>query len=188
MFDKITNLFQSGPDVPDLIVGLGLEEWYLNLSDEQRQKLHEYSTFFGTGGELNLLDQGVQKTSQSAQEYLKGVGGTAASEKDYAFAETVLLEALERDDGSATSTHFAYNELIDVYYKQRDDREDAIEKCIEYCKKDIEIAEEFVAEFSEVPRIPSFKRLAIIYERQGQYEEALTVCDQALDIETTDGT
>ncbi len=188
MFDKITNLFQSGADVPDLIVGLGLEEWYLNLSDEQRQKLREYSTFFGTGGDINLLDQGVQETSQSAQEYLKGVGGTAASGNDYAFAETVLLKALERDDGSATSTHFAYNELIDVYYKQRDDRDDAIKKCIEYCKKDIEIAEEFVAEFGEVPRIPSFKRLAIIYERQDRYEEALAVCDQALDIGTTDGT
>jgi len=188
MFDKITGLFQSGPDVPDLIVGLGLEEWYLNLSDEQRQKIREYSTFFGTGGEINLIDQGVQETSQSARAYLKGVGGTAASKKDYVFAETVLLEALDRDDGSATSTHFTYNELIDVYYKQRDDRDDAIEKCIEYCKKDIEIAEEFVAEFGEVPRIPSFKRLAIIYERQSRYEEALAVCDQALDIGTTDGT
>ena len=188
MLDKITDLFRSGQDVPDLIVGLGLEDWYTRLSDEQQQKLHEYSTFFGTGGEMNLLDEGVTETSQSAQEYLKGVGGTAASEKDYEFAEFVLLEALERDDGSATSTHFTYNELIDIYYKQRDDREDAIEKCTEYCKKDIEIAEEFVAEFGEVPRIPSFKRLAIIYEKQDRYEEALAVCNQALAIGTVDGT
>lgn len=188
MFDKITDLFRSGPSVPDFIVGVGLEDWYVNLSDEQQQKLHEYSTFFGTGGEMNLLDTGTAETSQSAQEYLKGVGSTAASEKDYEFAEMVLLEALDREDGSATSTHFTYNELIDVYYKQRDDREDAIEKCIEYCKKDIEIADEFVAEFGEVPRIPSFKRLAIIYERQERYEDAIAVCDQALEIGTTDGT
>lgn len=188
VFDKILDLFRSGPGAPDFIVGVGLEEWYTNLSDEQRQKLHEYSTFFGTGGEMNLLDKGTGETSQSAQEYLKGVGSTAASEKDYEFAEMVLLEALDREDGSATSTHFTYNELIDVYYKQRDDREDAIEKCIEYCKKDIEIADEFVAEFGEVPRIPSFKRLAIIYERQERYEDAIAVCDQALEIGTTDGT
>lgn len=188
MFDKILDLFRSGPSVPDFIVGVGLEEWYTNLSDEQRQKLHEYSTFFGTGGEMNLLDKGTGETSQSAQEYLKGVGSTAASEKDYEFAEMVLLEALDREDGAATSTHFTYNELIDVYYKQRDDREDAIEKCIEYCKKDIEIADEFVAEFGEVPRIPSFKRLAIIYERQERYADAIAVCDQALEIGTTDGT
>jgi tetratricopeptide (TPR) repeat protein len=188
MFDKIMGLFRSGPSVPDFIVGVGLEDWYTNLSDEQQQKLHEYSTFFGTGGEMNLLDKGTGETSQSAQEYLKGVGSTAASEKDYGFAEMVLLEALEREDGSATSTHFTYNELIDVYYKQRDDRKDAIEKCIQYCKKDIEIADEFVVEFGEVPRIPSFKRLAIIYERQEQYADAIAVCDQALEIGTTDGT
>lgn len=188
MFDKILNLFGSGPSVPDFIVGVGLEDWYTNISDEQQQKLHEYSTFFGTGGEMNLLDKGTVETSQSAQEYLKGVGSTAASEKDYEFAEMVLLETLDREDGSATSTHFTYNELIDVYYKQRDDREDAIEKCIQYCKKDIEIADEFVAEFGEVPRIPSFKRLAIIYNRQERYADAITVCDQALEIGTTDGT
>jgi tetratricopeptide (TPR) repeat protein len=188
MFDKIIELFRSGPSVPDFIVGVGLEEWYVNLSNEQQQKLHEYSTFFGTGGEMNLLDKGTGETSQSAQEYLKGVGSTAASEKDYEFAEMVLLEALDREDGSATSTHFTYNELIDVYYKQRDDRGDAIEKCIQYCKKDIEIADEFVAEFGEVPRIPSFKRLAIIYERQERYADAIAVCDQALEIGTTDGT
>ena len=188
MFDKILNLFRSGPSVPDFIVSVGLEEWYTNLSDEQQQKLHEYSTFFGTGGEMNLLDKGTGETSQSAQEYLKGVGSTAASEKDYEFAEMVLLEALDREDGSATSTHFTYNELIDVHYKQRDVHEDAIEKCIQYCKKDIEIADEFVAEFGEVPRIPSFKRLAIIYERQERYEDAIAVCDRALEIGTTDGT
>jgi tetratricopeptide (TPR) repeat protein len=188
MFDKITDLFRSGSSVPDFIVGVGLEEWYVNFSDEQQQKLHEYSTLFGTGGEMNLLDKGTGETSQSAQEYLKGVGSTAASEKDYEFAEMVLLEALDHEDGSATSTHFTYNELIDVYYKQRDDREDAIKKCIQYCKKDIEIADEFVAEFGEVPRIPSFKRLAIIYEKQERYADAIAVCEQALEIGTTDGT
>lgn len=75
-----------------------------------------------------------------------------------------------------------------MYYKQRDNREDAIEKCIDYCRKDIEVAEGFVAEFGKVPRIPLLKRLAIIYERQGQYEEALAVCDQAPGIGTVDGT
>ncbi len=188
MFNKITGLFQSGPDVPDLIAVLDLEEWYLDLSDEDRQKLHQYSTSFGTGGEVNLLDQSVANTSQTSQEYLKGVGATAASENDYEFAEQVLHTALEFEDGSATSTHFTYNELIDVYYKQRDEQDDAIEKCIEYCEKDIEIADDFVDELGDVPRIPSFKRLAIIYENQERYEEALDVCDQALEIRTTDGT
>ncbi|MFC6954073.1 tetratricopeptide repeat protein [Halorubellus litoreus] len=188
MFDRFTSIFGTGSDVPELIIGLGLEDWYKDLDENQRQKLRQHSTFFGTGGETNLLEVGRRETSQTAQEYLKGVGSTAANEGDYDFAEMVLLTALEREDGSATSTHFTYNELIDVYYKQRDSREDAIEKCVECCEKDIQIADEFVREFGEVPRIPAFKRLAIIYEKQERYEEALDVCDKALEIGTTDGT
>ena len=188
MFGRITNLFRSEQDVPDRIEVLGLRKWYLNLDDGQRQKLHNHSTWFGTGGEENLLEQKVESTTQTASEYLKGVGSTAVKQKDYDFAEMVLLSALELDDGSATSTHFAYNGLINLYYKQRDERDDAIEECIKYCKKDIEIADDFVDEFGEVPVIPSFKRLAIIYEKQERYEDAVDVCEQALKFGTTDGT
>ncbi|EMA53765.1 tetratricopeptide repeat protein [Halococcus thailandensis] len=188
MFDRITELFGSEQTVPDLIAALDLRDWYLDLSTEQRQKLHQHSTRFGTGGESNSLGRNVTATSQTAQEYLKGVGSTAISENDYVFAEMVLLSALEFEDGSATSTHFTYTTLIDLYYKQRDDWENAIENCIEYCRKDIAIADEFVDEFGDVPRIPSFKRLAIIYQKQGNHEAALDICDQALEIGTTDGT
>ena len=188
MFDRITKLFGSEQTVPDLIAALDLRDWYLDLSTEQRQKLHQHSTRFGTGGESNSLERNVTETSQTAQEYLKGVGSTAISENDYVFAEMVLLSALEFEDGSATSTHFTYTTLIDLYYKQRDDWENAIENCIEYCRKDIAIADEFVGEFGDVPRIPSFKRLAIIYQKQGNHEAALDICDQALEIGTTDGT
>ncbi|WP_049904096.1 tetratricopeptide repeat protein, partial [Halococcus agarilyticus] len=127
-------------------------------------------------------------TSQTAQGYLKGVGHTAVGQKDYEFAEMVLASALELDDGSVTDTHFIYNTLIDACYKQRNEREDAIEECIEYCKKDIEIAQDFIDEFGEVPVIPSFKRLAIIYEKQKRYKDAIDVCNQALDLGATDGT
>ena len=188
MFGRITNLFKSEQSVPDLIEVLNLREWYLNLSDGQRQKLHDYSTSFTTEGEVNMLEGNVEATTQTAQGYLKGVGSTAASQKDYEFAEMVLVAALEAEDGSATDTHFIYDTLIDTYYKQRDEREDAIEKCIEYCKKDIAIAQDFVDEFGEVPVIPSFKRLAIIYEKEERYEDALDVCDRALEFGTADGT
>ena len=99
MFDKITGRLRPGQNVPDLIEVLDLEEWYLDLSDEQRQKLHQYSTAFGTSGEINTLEQSVSTTSQTAKDYLKGVGHTATSENDYEFAEMVLLSALEFEDG-----------------------------------------------------------------------------------------
>ncbi|RKD85217.1 tetratricopeptide repeat protein [Halopiger aswanensis] len=193
MIDKIADLFRSSEEVPDLLEVLGLEGGYLELSEEEQEKLYEYSTAVGTGGKFNQLDQSVTSTSQTQQGYLKGVGSSAVSSKDYDFAEKVLLKALEAEDDNPTDRHFVYNSLIDLYYKQRDYRDDAIEKCIQYCKEDIEIVDDFLDEWKqeyggELPNIPSFKRMAIIYEKQGRYEEALEVCEMALDRGLDDGT
>jgi tetratricopeptide (TPR) repeat protein len=190
MWSRLLDFLKPSRDsTPDLLEYFGLDGWYRSLSEEEREKLHEYSTFFGTGGELNLLDDSVQSTTQTAQGYLKGVGSTAANEKDYDFAEKVLLKALEVEDSTATDRHFVYNTLIDLYYKQRDDRDDAIEKCIKYCQEDIKTIDEFLDEWNgEPPRIPAFKRLEIIHQKQANYQKALNVCDKALELGLDDGT
>lgn len=196
MLRQIMSLFSSTKQdpVPDLIDVLDLKEWYTNLTEEERQKLHEYSTVFGLDGERNSLDQSIRATSQTQQGYLKGVGSQAVTAKDYAFAEQVLLRALEAEDDNPTDRHFVYNSLIDLYYKQRDERNDAINNCIAYCKEDIEMIDEFIGAWKRehntenLPKIPSFKRLTIIYKKQGNYQDALSVCDQALAHGLDDGT
>ena len=61
--------------------------------------------------------------------------------------------------------------------------------CIECCKKDIAMFDDFaIAWLSKFPtqdgkldiRIPAFKRLAIIYEKQGRLDEAIEVCETAM--------
>jgi len=189
MIDKILGLFQSGEKIPDLLKVLELDEWYSSLSEDEQQKLYEYSTAFGAGGEYNQLNKPVQSTSQTQQGYLKGVGEKALSDKDYEFAEQILLKALDADDSNPTDKHFVYNSLIKLYYKQREDREDAIENCIKYCKKDIDSINGFLDAWDgEPPRISAFKRLAIIYDKQENYREAIEICDKALKLGLSDGT
>lgn len=196
MIKRFISIFSSSEEDsgPDLINVLNLRDWYTELTEEEQQKLYEHSTVFGLDGEQNLLDQFVQTTSQTQQGYLKGVGSKAVSSKDYVFAEQVLLRALEAEDDNPTDRHFVYNSLIELYYKQRDEHDDAIKNCITYCKRDIETIDEFITEWKQehntddLPRIPSFKRLAIIYEKQENYQEALAVCDQALAYGLDDGT
>ncbi len=194
MIDKIVNLFRSrDQEVPDLLEVLELAEWYQQLSAEKQRKLHEYSSGFGTGGEYNQLEQPVKETSQTAQSYLRSVGSSAIRDKNYDFAEMVLLKALDTADNNPKDRHFVYNSLIDLYYKQRDDRDDAIEMCVRYCKEDIESIDLFLdawmGEYNdEPPRIPSFKRLAIIHEKQGTHEKALEICERAIDRGLDDGT
>ncbi|EGL82061.1 Tetratricopeptide TPR_1 repeat-containing protein [Caldalkalibacillus thermarum TA2.A1] len=133
--------------------------------------------------------------------------------KDPKKAERLLLES-EKENSLKTNSrqiidlHFTYNHLIELYYKQRDKREDALDKCIHYCKLSIELYPEFEkAQIEEdlqliknayhfnpeemdkclkeykytKPRVPAFERLAIIYEKQGKYKEAIDICDKALE-------
>lgn len=87
--------------------------------------------------------------------------------------------------------HFAYNERIGQMYSvakaKGDPHSKQMNKVIEACKKDIALAEQCRdywrktdKSLRSLPRYPSFSRLAIIYERRREYEEAIRVCRLAL--------
>lgn len=195
MLGILSRIFGSGRTREEnLLDDLALRDWYENLPEAEREKVHEYSTMFSTGGEINRIDHTRKGPSTTQQSFLKGVGSSAVHHNDFEIGEKVLLKALEADGDNPTDRHFVYNSLIELYYKQRDDRDDAIENCIKYCKEDIDRIGEFLDEWGdgpgnpEAPRIPAFRRLAIIYERRGEYQEAIAVCERALDFGLSDGT
>lgn len=74
----------------------------------------------------------------------------------------------------------------------RDERKDALEKCLLFCKKDMEKLPVFlkrvIAEFGAAPKCISVIQLPIIYEKQRRYEEAIEVCEFALLHDLDDGT
>ncbi len=77
--------------------------------------------------------------------------------------------------------------LIDLYYKLRDARKDALELCVRYCREDIEALPVFIEAYKKtqlpedfLPEIPSVIRLAIIYEKRGEYQDAIDLCNQAI--------
>lgn len=100
--------------------------------------------------------------------------------------------------------HFYYNNAIEHYYKLRDKEEGALDKCVKLCKEDIEISSEVLRlmknnrtfkHYDESgkliftpPHFPSFKKLAIIYDKQERYEEAIEVCKIAMQYNLKDGT
>lgn len=124
--------------------------------------------------------------------------------------EKALLAELSKNQRNPVDRHFTYINLQDFYYKFRSLDEKYIKKCIEYCILDIStlsdmteayISEEIkrakeIASFSDtknlkaeieeikergfIGNIPAFKRLAIIYEKQGKYNESIEVCNKAI--------
>jgi hypothetical protein len=57
-------------------------------------------------------------------------GYNLLAEKKYREAEEILLNALQEKDWHPIYRHFIYNALIDLYYRLRDERKDALDKCI----------------------------------------------------------
>lgn len=194
----ILNFFKKNRTVPKgLLAYYGLEEWFLSLSDEEQAKIRDCHSM-GIGIDSNDLEFGDFGSNSSGnlgtQRFLNGLGGNSLSQKYYALTEIILLEALKAKDDNVIDRHFTYNSLIDLYYKQRESSPDAIEKCIKYCVEDINTLENFLQAFKmeygdpTPPVIPSIKRLIIIYEKLGKFEEGINLCGMAQKLSLSDTT
>jgi len=126
-----------------------------------------------------------------------------AKEKD-------LLQNIKQYSNKPVQRHFCYIEMQDFYYKYRDLDKKYLDKCIEYCWVDInsldELQQDYISqEISRVNQlsqfyqpnevtteidsikktgfvgsIPAFSRLAIIFEKQKEFEKAINVCNLAI--------
>ncbi len=124
-----------------------------------------------------------------------------------AVQEQQLLSAYNAASNSSLDQHFASIAIQDFYYKYRNLDREYVEKCIAYCRDDISRLPEMQRRYVEDERnkilsyqwltpaekqkeiakirpfyanIPAFKRLAIIFEKDKDYESAISICDQAI--------
>jgi len=82
--------------------------------------------------------------------------------------------------------HFLYQIKIEIYYKNRDNDPEGINKAILACQQQIEISPKsriaFKKEYkdSPLPRHIGFEQLAIIYEKQKHFTKAIEISQEAL--------
>ena len=179
-------IFGSKDKYGGLIKELGLLEFWKDLSEEEREKIREYSKQglnMNTKYDIDDPSYKVSNTTLTADNFLMLKTEYAIKDKNFELAQKLLDKALEYNK-DPESLHFIYNNLIKLYYKQRDD-EKFLNKCIEICKKDIELYEDKLIKMdtdviNEDTKIPSFQRLAIIYENKGEYKKAIDICKKAI--------
>jgi len=111
-------------------------------------------------------------------------GYDAFYKKNYEAAISNFTAALNIEK-NIFQIHMIHNELIQSFYRLRNTYPDALENCILFCKKDIEILPEFARYYkkewppekgSSLPECPSLKQLIIIYEKQKKFDEVIKIC------------
>lgn len=129
--------------------------------------------------------------------------------------EKQLLNELNKNKQRITEKHFSYIALQDFYYKYRTLGEEYLEKCIHYCKEDIEVLPILQREYRIeeerrilrmisiygkkeaenrlrniepfIGNIPAFFRLAVIYENRKDIASAINICTDAINYYKNNG-
>lgn len=184
-----TSLAEQSVPVPMLAKCFKLKKVFFDLLQDTHEATKKKIADLRKKGTLIVKD--TTKNKQSSKKEIKFD----------AKKETELLNQLSAAEKDLVKRHFVFLMLEDFYYKYRELDSKYIEKCKEYCIKDIsslnEMEEEYILQEIEmakytgesvekirktgfIGRIPSFGRLIIIYEKEKDYENALKICDKAI--------
>ena len=105
-------------------------------------------------------------------------------------------QEVERKYNDIVSKHYTLLEKIEEQYSiainQPTIYTEETTKCINLCLQDMEIAPQFMEYLKEdarvnqkkleIPVYSSFQRLSLLYEKQGNYDEAIVPCQRAIEI------
>lgn len=196
LFGKIkTPQENSNKKIGGIIEYLGLEDFWLSCSEnEQNDLTRYYMGGLSTGTTHSPIEGKISGSSNTVHKYFSGMLTWTTSEKNYTLSDKIIEYGLRYDYNKSglIDYHFFLQNSADNYYKQREIRDDAFERVIFVCKKDLDLfplySKEMIKEYKTLPRITTFKTLIMTYENQGKYQDAIDVCNLAIKYELTDNT
>jgi len=186
----IFNIFKKeSKQIKGSIGYLGLSDWWLSdFSESEREYIVRTFQPLGSNGE-SLIKGDISYTSETPIGLLSSLAGWFNKKDDRTIANRMIKKAEEmiNDSTNVLDIHFIYQSKLETYYKNRDNDLDALEKAIEACKQQIEIAPKAKVAFqkeykvSPLPSHKGFEQLAIIEEKRKNYEIAIEISKEALE-------
>ena len=156
-----------------------LTEWWVNeLTEEERNIIR--NTFKPMMRE-RLIDEGrIESSSRSKLAFLGILAEWFKKKEYYHIAKKILSEGekIYSQNKNVLDLHYFCLSAIRVYYANREEDEEAFNKAIEYCERQISIAPKVYKALKKeypshaLPCHTGYQQLAIIYEKQKQYEKA----------------
>lgn len=182
-------LFRQKKDPPVVgdIAYFGLAEWWLyEFTDEERDLIRR--TYTPMGMPDYQIDRGrVTASSQSAADFASGVAAWFNKENTRHIGYKFIRKADEygEADLSPMSLHFAMQARCQFFYRWRDHDPGALEEAIKACERGISISDQAAAAFArQWGRVDvghyCFRQLAIIEEKRGDLDRAISLCHLAM--------
>jgi tetratricopeptide (TPR) repeat protein len=156
----------------------GLADWWLStFTDKDRKRIN---TIYAHN---DLTEGSILSLGASPTGYLTSMSGWFRLIEDQHIAYKLLekAEAL-KDSASVLEKHFLYQVKVETYYKFGD-----IEVAKRACEQQISLAPQAIFEFKKeypnqsLPTHVGFEQLAIILDKNGNQDEAIKICKQALE-------
>ena len=180
----------KAPKVEGEIGYHSLTEWWLsNFTEEERKYIEARYKPLGirVTDERPLTQGTISWSSGRSAQLLSGLATNFEGPKDRHIARRLLKKAEDVAGSNILDRHFVYSEMIQVYYRDRDNDPNALGDAIGACEKQIEIGPEAVqawrAEYptdTELPSHRGFTQLAIIREKERDYSKVITLAKEAM--------
>jgi tetratricopeptide (TPR) repeat protein len=167
----------------------GLQDWWLStFSQEERNHIEEI--FKPLGGDPNdkpLTEGDITWTSQTAAGLLGSLAGWFNNPRDREIAKKIIQKAdkLASQGTAVLDHHFALQQKMEIYYRERETSPGAMETAIQACREQIALAPQAAQAFQKeypgeiLPAHAGYSQLRIILEKQGKFDEAIELCEQA---------
>ena len=129
----------------------------------------------------------ITHASGSAAGLLSALSGWFRKRKHKGIAFRIIDKAEElAPQAEVLKRHFLYQAKIQTYYPFRDEDDIALRRAIEGCEQQIKMSSEAAKAFrekyrGELPAHIGYQQLAIIREKQGDFESAINISQKACD-------
>lgn len=164
---------------------LNLDDFWFSLSSSQRAKMISYGKK-NMGQSGSIAEGKVTSSSARPLQFLTSMLTCSISDHDYDLSDSIIRYGTGiMDNSKLVDQHFFLMTAADCYYKQRDTRDNGLYLSEQFNRADVDLFPRYKSALKRemggvLPRIPSFSQLAIIYEKEGRYQDAIDICRLAL--------
>jgi hypothetical protein len=177
-----------------LIQYYGLQQWWVGeLTPEERASLEEVFHPLGDSNPRPLTEGSIERVggdTATASGFLSALIGWVPAVPERALLRRKLrlkLAELTEAETNVIARHFSLQVLIGQCYRDRDSDPGCRDAAIQACREQIGLAPAVAAAMKAslfrtgLPRHVGFQQLAVILEKDREFEGAIALCKQARD-------